>query len=435
MTQWSRYNISVTGQKNEMLLFNVRTGALVRLNSDRTKEIENPDIMSESFISFLLNQGFLVSNDFDEIAGVIKMHENARKDQRSFSATIELTESCNFRCCYCYQSHATKHLNSKIEDRIIAFLYRNMAGINHLHINWFGGEPLLKIKTLERMSRSLAEKAREKGCHFTQFITTNGYLMTTDVSRLLAELGVKNVQITLDGDKETHDQMRQLKSKRGTYEKVLQGCKNVVSAGIELMVRVNVNRDNADRIGGLLRDLSSYGISGKNAIIHAVRMINHGNCDEKTAATLYSNAEFAQKWLDILKLVSDYGFGLPTLEPRAYNCMFDLSQTVMIGHDGHIRHCSSSDGYLSELHDNGCEINIGPLYTKIKDRRPTDDPKCRICKFLPMCMGGCSYLQEIGQEKCNPEKYIVNELVKLTANQTDNIRQEGVCIVNKRDPD
>jgi len=417
MAQWSRYNVPVGISNSEMLLFNIRTGALVRLSQERKNEMEHPDLMEESFSSFLFKQGFLIPNDFDEVSAVTNDYEYVRQLKVSFSATLELTEECNFRCSYCYQSHYPKHLDAVSEKRVLAFLIRKMRGVKRFHVNWFGGEPLLRVETLTRMSRSLAEQAEVEGCNFTQHITTNGYLLTSEMAQQLAKLGVGNVQITLDGDKEAHDQLRQLVSKRGTYEKVLQGCENAVSVGIELIVRVNLSRINVNHIEGLIKDLNLHGITGKNAIIHIVRAINHGNCDDKTADILYSNAEFSQKWIEILQIVSDAGFSLPTLEPRGYNCTFDLDQTVMIYRDGHIGHCSSSNGYLADLDDHGNEINIGPLYAKIKNRNPGHDPKCRACQYLPMCMGGCSYLQQIEQEKCNPEKYVLKELIQLTAKQ------------------
>jgi uncharacterized protein len=287
----------------------------------------------------------------------------------------------------------------------------------HVHVNWFGGEPLLRPKMLYALSERLSAEARREGCRLTQFITTNGYLLNSEVAHSLARLGISNVQITMDGDESSHDHLRPLASGRGTYRKILEACANVARAGIDLMVRVNVNKLDADRVAHLLDDLLAIGVSPRNAVIHAVRTINHGDCSDAMANACYSNEEFARKWIDILGEVAKRGFGLPTLEPIAYNCPFDLQQTVMIGHDGTIRHCSSSEGRLGEINENGEETGKTTLHEKIKNRRPTDDEHCRSCKYLPMCMGGCSYLRELGQEACNPERHVLGELVALTARQ------------------
>jgi len=424
MAKWSQYNTLVVSDGGGALFFNARTGALIRLNCERRRQIGKQSAeIPQDFLDFLLQQGFLVGENVDEIQLIADAHTEALNDRRVFSATIELTEACNFRCVYCYQAHAPEDLEDRAAEKIIHYLSRKMEQVRHLHVNWFGGEPLIRFEMMKSISRRLAEAARIRGCAFSQFVTTNGYFVTPFIARKLAELGIENVQITLDGDEDSHDRLRVLASGRGTYKKVLTGCENVVSAGMELMVRVNVNRWNADRIDHLLSDLVSRGISPANTVIHPVRAIDHGNCSEAMSSMMFTNSEFAEEWVRILRVIAGYGFGLPTLTPRAYNCSFDLRQTVMIGRDGSIRHCSSSDGRLAELTDAGEETNTTPLYEVIKARTPLDDPECRECKFLPMCMGGCSYLQELGREKCNPERYVLPELVRLTARQVEIVKQ------------
>lgn len=299
-----------------------------------------------------------------------------------------------------------------------------MGSVRQLHVNWFGGEPLLRLATMALMSQTMAHEAQTHGCLFTQFLTTNGYLLTRPIATQLASLGISNVQVTLDGEQASHDQLRVLASGKGTYREVLAACEHVVSAGMDLMVRINLNRWNARRIDGLLADLVSRSISPANTVIHTVRAIDHGNCDPAVSSMMFTNAEFASEWIRILETIGEYGFGLPTLASRPYNCAFDLPQTVMIGRDGTIRHCSSSTGCLAELTESGEETGRTVLYGRVKSRTPLADAECRECSYLPMCMGGCSYLQELGKEKCNPERYVLPELVRLTACQAQSRKGE-----------
>ena len=426
----SHYNILVDNNDGSALFFNARTGALIRLSPQRRKQIYKTREITEDFKNFLIQQGFLIDNGIDEIKLIADAHEMARNDDRLFAATVELTEACNFRCLYCYQDHVPKHMSDQTAEKVILYLVQKMERFGHLHINWFGGEPLLRIETMTMMSQRLSEEAQSHGCAFSQFLTTNGYLLTPKVADKLVELGVRQVQITLDGDEYSHNRLRILKSGKGTFKEVLNSCKNVVTAGMELMVRVNVNRWNVHGINSMLSDLVSQSISPANTVIHAVRAIDHGNCSNGISSIMFTNPQFAKEWIMILQLIIKYGFGLPTLEPRAYNCTFDLKQTVMIGRDGTIRHCTSSDGRLADLTETGEEINFTPLFDVIKIRKPLDDPDCKECKCLPLCMGGCSYLQEIAQEKCNPERYVLPELVRLTAFQ-NNVIKGDKCIGEK----
>lgn len=154
-------------------------------------------------------------------------------------------------------------------------------------------------------------------------------------------------------------------------------------------------------------------------------MVDHGNCAEPVANAIFGIREFAQEWIKVLEVVLRNGFNLPSLAPISYNCPFDLQQAVMIAADGTLMHCSSSSGRIAEIGDDGEEINRTPLYDVVKNRRPLDDDSCRACRYLPLCMGGCAYLEGLGQEKCIPERYVVPELISLAASQSHNKTREG----------
>lgn len=423
MPRWSRYNLLIPADRHGAYLFNTRTGALVGLTAERREQIERSELLDDDVFGFFAGQGFIVEEDVDELALVVARHDTARAAADAFSATIELTEACNFRCHYCYQAHAARHMDADVAARVAAYLAGKMRTVRHLHVNWFGGEPLLRLATLAALSERLAVDARDSGCRLTQFITTNGYLLTRETALHLVRLGIEHVQITLDGDEPAHDAARPLASGRGTYRRVLDGCVAAMTAGLGLMVRINVGRRNAGSVAALLDDLLAAGITPANAVIHAVRTVDHGNCETTTAAACLSNVEFAATWIGILREVAARGFGLPPLSPIPYNCPFDLQQTVMIGHDGVLRHCSSSDSRLAEIDAAGDEVGRTGLFDHVKARSPTDDAHCRACRYLPMCMGGCSYLRDLGQEACIPERHVLGDLVTLTARQ-ERTRQE-----------
>lgn len=420
MAKWSQYNVFVEDNVH-ILLFNTRTSALVRLDPDRQKQIREPSEIPSDFLSFLLEHGFLVGDNVDELELITNINESARNQKDRFSATIELTKACNFKCLYCYQSHTPEHMEKQVQDRVVSYLTNKIRNVNHLHINWFGGEPLIRLDALKYMSQRLKKEADNCGCTYSQFLTTNGYMITQSVAKELSTIGIENVQITLDGDEESHNRLRAHESGKGTYKRILSACRFVVDNKMELLVRINLNRWNARHIDSLLSDLVSNGISPTNALIHVTRAVNHGNLNESISSAIFSTEEFATEWINILQKFSTYGFNLPTFAPLAYHCPFDLKQIVMIGSDGGIHHCSSSDQHIADITETGYETDCTSLYKIVKERRPWEDLTCKKCLYLPMCMGGCSYLQEIGEEKCIPEKYILPKLILLSAGQANKI--------------
>jgi uncharacterized protein len=188
---------------------------------------------------------------------------------------------------------------------------------------------------------------------------------------------------------------------------------------MSLVLRINLSRSNQVSVLGLLDQLESRGLTPANTVVHVTRMVDHGNdtCDGETSRSALSVPEFAHAWVEILTSLVAKGFGLPPLDPISYNCLFDLETTVMIACDGSLRHCSSSSSPLARLSGGGKETGRTDLHEKVKGRDPLADPACVECSYLPMCMGGCSYLAEIGQEKCPPERYVLPQLVALTVRQ------------------
>lgn len=80
MAKWSRYNTLVGADSGGALLFNARTGALIRVSRERRREIETPAVLSGDFLEFLLQQGFVVGDDLDEVELIVQGHEQARND-------------------------------------------------------------------------------------------------------------------------------------------------------------------------------------------------------------------------------------------------------------------------------------------------------------------------------------------------------------------
>ena len=415
MAKWSRYNILVGDGQSDYLLFSTRTGALLRIDRDCRSQLGGSIDTSSDYFRLLMDLGFLVEDAADEVALISGVYEQARMSRARFSATVELTQACMFRCAYCYQSHTAQHMDDETADQVGLYLAKQLEGFEHLHVNWFGGEPLLRLGTLARLAKRLTAAAAEGKRSISQYIATNGYLLTPDVADALRQGGIGTVQITLDGDRESHDQLRTLRSGEGTYTRVLAGCRHVVDAGMGLLVRVNLNRNNCGHVDGLLADLSENGITPRNAVIHVTRAVDHGNCPPEVAAAMFTVPEFAAEWIKVLRLVAARGFALPQLDPIAYNCPFDLRQTVMLGADGSIRHCSSSSRPIGHVTQDGEERSCPGELPHLKDRDPLGDAECATCVYLPMCMGGCSHLAELGQEKCMPERYVLPELLDLAA--------------------
>src|SRR6202163_2307037 len=108
---------------------------------------------------------------------------------------ISITDRCNFRCIYCMPAEGLKWLK---RDDILRFeeitrlarLFVERYGVRTIRIT--GGEPLVRIKVEE-----LVAMINDIDPTLDITMTTNGVLLR-DKARLLAEAGLKRINISLD---------------------------------------------------------------------------------------------------------------------------------------------------------------------------------------------------------------------------------------------
>jgi uncharacterized protein len=183
-----------------------------------------------------------------------------------YSLTVLTTTSCNLGCGYCFQNTAldqfgaNRHarierqlLNTSTIDRIIRFTAERMAqaGLSELHLLLYGGEPLLN----RRGCLELLSCARTIGLH-SAMVATNGVLLTPKLAADLEARGLTGAQITFDGSREDHDQIRVKRSGAPTFDIIARHLAQAIKATeLHFHLRVNVSHHNFHRMSDLFDQL------------------------------------------------------------------------------------------------------------------------------------------------------------------------------------
>ena len=131
------------------------------------------------------------------------------------------TNMCNLKCKHCYQD-AGKKLPQELTLAKRLKIVEELAYEDVFSIAYSGGEPL--------MDRDLW-KVIEKGveCNLYQSIATNGTLVSADVAKKMANVGINYVEISLDSTKpDVHDRFRGVS---GFWGKAVRGIENAVAQG------------------------------------------------------------------------------------------------------------------------------------------------------------------------------------------------------------
>ncbi|MCX5679918.1 MAG: radical SAM protein [Candidatus Omnitrophica bacterium] len=139
------------------------------------------------------------------------------------SVTLFLTHRCNLKCRMCGQwgregvtkKHDAGYINSEIRVKDMEKIIDSLAAFRP-NITLFGGEPLL-YRGLARIIKYI----KGKGVHC--LLITNGS-MIEESARDIVESGLDELNVSLDGGKELHDEIR---GHSGLFEKIVRGLEKV----------------------------------------------------------------------------------------------------------------------------------------------------------------------------------------------------------------
>jgi AdoMet-dependent heme synthase len=178
---------------------------------------------------------------------------------RAFDFFVQwhLTERCNLRCRHCYQEGQSDQELSFAEilgtiDEIAEMIttWSDSYGLSFSpSFTVTGGEPFLRGDLFE-----ILEAMRQKG--FDLFLLSNGILIDREKAEGLAQLGVKGVQISLEGPEDVHESIRG----RGSFSASIRGIGYLVTAGIQVTLNMTLSKLNAGFISPMADLTKALGV-------------------------------------------------------------------------------------------------------------------------------------------------------------------------------
>jgi len=150
------------------------------------------------------------------------------------------TNRCNLNCLHCHQDSSPTSSYPELTTPQAFKVIDNMSDAGVAILTFSGGEPLLRRDLYDAVKR-----ANDNGMLCT--IASNGTLITPQVAKKLAKVGIKRVEIGLDGaTAETHDFLR---NKPGSFEAAIEGIRNCAAVGFdELATTMTLHSKNIDEL-------------------------------------------------------------------------------------------------------------------------------------------------------------------------------------------
>lgn len=425
----------ISANAREMrVIFSTRSGKVALIPDSVWQSLRDLRVeeLPAQLVKFLTELAVLVPAAADERQEVIEENRREAAGSTELVQVIQPTARCQLDCHYCGQSHDRHSISISQQDALIQRVRGRMdlavqqsRPYKQLTVSWFGGEPLLAMPAMRRLSLMLRDLAKSRRCEYSAQVVTNGLRLTADAAHELQDLhSVRSVEITLDGPQGIHDRRRPTKSGAGSYERILGnliGWAFDQSVQYSLSIRCNVDSTNWDSVPALIAEIAALGLQ-RRATLYFAPIHNWGN-DAHSAAL--QPVEFSQREIEWLKLMLDLGYQLDLLPRRRsvvcisqrregrvidafgteYNCTevpYVLSYGVPNSYaTGHVEYVEQSDAgrlFFQEWND---EIARGVQ-------------PCAGCVMLPACGGFCPKSWYDGISPCPsyrinlPERLLLN---------------------------
>lgn len=212
-----------------------------------------------------------------------------------------MTRRCNLKCVHCYAQSRNIEYKNELTTHQGKELIDDLAQFGAPVILFSGGEPLMRRDLPE-----LALHARSRGMRAV--ISTNGTLIDKRMAKVLKEIGLSYVGVSLDGMRETNDRFRGVK---GAFDAALEGMRNCLAEGIKVGLRFTINKKNVRDIPAIFDLLEKENIP-RVCFYHLVysgrgsKLIEHDLSHEESRKTL-------DLIMDRTKAVHDRGFPMEVL--------------------------------------------------------------------------------------------------------------------------
>ena len=268
--------------RNEVFLMNTFSDAQVLASADITAlldRISRGDSMfndeERTAIDALVDNGFVIESASDESAALDRYFRSMRDDTEQLRVTVLTTLQCNFACDYCFQgdhgdyNKFAEKMSLDTARGLVEWIAQRMDELRpeKFVLTLFGGEPLLNLPVAYYLAEQCHALCTARGIDPGISLITNGLLMTPEVVDRLTPYGLYGIKITLDGDRDTHNRMRPLRGRQGTFDRIIENVRRVADK-VPITIGGNFDESSVDSYPALLDFLREQEFADKIAKVN-----------------------------------------------------------------------------------------------------------------------------------------------------------------------
>jgi uncharacterized protein len=447
----SQFNVSVPlPERNEVFLMNTFSDAQLLATPDVTTLLDRVLRGETTFegderetVESLIANGFIVDSREDEQRQVRQFFDDVREDTERLKITVLTTLQCNFACDYCFQGDHGDYnkfaakMSLETAEKVAGWIGQRLDEVKpeKFTLTLFGGEPLLNLPVAYLLAERGHALCAERGIKQDITIITNGLLLTPEVVDRLKPFGLVGVKVTLDGDKDTHNVMRPLRGKQGTFDRIIENVRRVAPK-VPITIGGNFDESTWESYPALLQflkeqEFAQY-ISKINfkPIIKAPEpekpkgfipltvvsdkplggtcMTSAGAGGGKKSSGPCDSCHFVDEKMSFLRdETRKAGFYTPD-GVHMGPCEIHRRHAHTIGPDGSIYACPGFTGDVKEStgHIEGRAETWRMAAAERFEKLTAHKDECGDCSYVPVCGGGCSVaahteLGDMNQPSCH----------------------------------
>ncbi len=356
--------------------------------------------------------GFVVPPSLNELEAIHRLYRRARTETPMI-VTITTTMDCNLGCYYCYETRTSDALAPSDVDTIAGHV-EDRLGLSpdrSLHVDWYGGEPMLNVAFLERASARLQRLCEERGVSYSASVISNGTGWPAEVGEFVRRHRIHQGQMSFDGLKAHHDRRRHYRPGRSphpdasAFEEAV-GVVDRLLDHVRVDVRINLDRGNRDDLAPFLAFVAARGWFDRPhpAVIQPARLSAYTERSSFMRPTELTLPEFDALRAEVRRLAhgrasveeSEVPDGFPY--PRSSVCAALADASFVVGADRNLYRCGLQVGETQRAVGRlpgDAKFHL-PLLSAERDDAgwwaafdPTTRPRCARCSFLPVCWSGC----------------------------------------------
>jgi len=345
----------------------------------------------DAFLAWAKKEGLITLYGEDEI-GIPEKGIGAKSGR---SIYWELTRRCNLGCKHCYAAQPLSGDELGLNE--IGKILQQAQGMGFTRVAFTGGEPFCREDIMEIVAKAMEHQMEV-------LLITNATLIDSAIAKKLAKLQPE-LQVSMDGATgEVYDEIRG----EGSFLLFLKGLDNLLQEGLadSIIISFTVMKQNMYSIPALFAFAEERGIRK----LHFSWLQRQGNAALNWDYLTLDVKERVKLAIKLHKYIAQYpefkisgdlytsylsNFTHPYLPKRGQlPCPTGLNPYIdAVGYIYGCQLLSEFDYRLGNCREETLEKLLSPSFILCKYEaltlRPWHIEKCKLCRYLPFCRGGC----------------------------------------------